>query len=132
MTLANLINQVWPLLILVEVKWHYSEDGTEATLVATAGDRDRWERQYRIVSEMSLDELREYIDAQLKATDDWARLRGDDDDDDNAGATMRWSHRDRHGDAWVSSYSFQREPADDAYLLTMQIERSTATRNARH
>lgn len=97
--------------------------GAQAVLVATAGDRDHWERRYRIDPALSPGRLRRHLVAEMESLDGWSRI------DDAAGAADgagSWAHGEASGDRWIGTIRVTRE--DDAQLVTLRVERAPAPR----
>lgn len=101
-------------------------EGAETTLVATSGDRDRWERTHRVASAMSVEELRGYVIEQLSALKGWRRAGRAGA---SSGGAVEWAYREPDGTLWEASISFT--PGEDATMVTMTIERAGPRQAAR-
>lgn len=91
--------------------------GVEVEVLATAGDRDRWEARYRITGR-PLAALASEIQSQIEEQPGWKRLDSRIGEDR---AEISWSHADEGG-SWRCDQRLERT-ADGAVVLTHRIRR---------
>lgn len=99
-------------------------DGVKTTLVATAGDRDRWERRFTIQGEMTPDALMDYIVKKVSALPGWSLTPPRAD---AAGRRVDGTWKDADGTTWKSSTLIEASGAD-TQVVTMTIEKSGVQR----
>ena len=97
--------------------------GAVTTVVSTSGDRDRWEKRYRVATGMPLADLRRYVLEAVSALDGWSR------DGEAAAQESRdraaWRVADRDGSRWRATSTVEPD-GSGAYLVTFRIERTSA------
>jgi len=123
--------------------------GAEVTVVASAGDRDRWERSFRVRTDMKLADLQAYVTEKIAALKGWSRADVDapaasrDAKSLAAGSSAGGSasKRDRALDAWAYSAadgsrwegSIAIEPdGTGTFVVTLSVQRVSAALASTH
>ncbi len=104
-------------------------DGVETTLVATAGDRDRWERRFAIKGEITPEALMAYIVEKVSALPGWnlAPHRVT-----STGGTVEGTFKDVDGVTWRSSTLIEPSKEPGTQIVTMTIERGGTQATSDH
>ena len=100
-------------------------DGVKTTLVATEGDRSRWERRFTIEGEMTSEALMAYIVEKVSALPGWSLAP---QRTDAAGRKVEGTFKDFDGMIWKSSTLVAPSGKAGTQLVTMTIEKGAEQR----
>jgi len=95
-------------------------DGLQSTLIATGGDRDRWERRFSVTGEMSRHDLAEYIASRITADGGWRRT----DAENAASGRSDWISTGGDGGPWKLHAVVEPGESASVLLVTFHVERA--------
>lgn len=106
--------------------------GAQVTVVASAGDRDRWERRFHVRTDMTLAELRDYVSGRIASLKGWARggsgagERSASGSEPPAGSRIQdaWTYADADGSRWESACAIEPD-GEGAFHVTLTIRRTS-------
>jgi transcriptional regulator GlxA family with amidase domain len=88
-------------------------EGAVVTVLASAGDRDHWEKRIRLATAMSKSELESYLSQRIAALDGWSK------------EGTSWTRVAKDGSRWKSFSTIEPE-REGSYVVTFRIERRRA------
>jgi putative intracellular protease/amidase len=88
-------------------------EGAVATVLASSGDRDHWEKRIRLATTLSRSELQAYLSQRIAALDGWSK------DGES------WTRVARDGSRWTSASDVEPE-GPGAFVVTFRIARRRA------